>query len=224
MALTLLTLILILLVVCIAAMIVALYVFPIEIAGTVGYHKEPQADMRTSWGPFAVDVVPGEIIEIRVLLFGRRIYRRLITKEEREKVKKEQEIEEKKKELIEERKPVPPAEMLRRFVRAWPDLKKPAFTALRSLRVAYITSDTRLGFGNPVVTGEVYGWYWVVKGILSPLNTVRLHMEPVFNERVIEGDASLCIAVQRPLMIMLAGMWAFTKKPVRDLFRQGAAQ
>jgi hypothetical protein len=218
MALTLLTLILILLVVCIAAMIVALYVFPIEIAGTVGYHKEPQADMRTSWGPFALDVVPGEPLEIRLLLFRRRVYRRLVPIEKRPPVEKKEKIE------AEEEKAVPPAEMLKRFVRAWPYLKKPAFTALHSLRVAELTSDARLGFGNPVVTGEVYGWYWVVKGILSPLGNVHLHMEPVFNGRVIEGDASLCIAVQRPLLIMLDSAWAFTKKPVRDLFKQGATQ
>ncbi len=222
MALTLLTLILILLVVCIAGMIVALYVVPIEIAGTVGYHKKPEADVQTRWGAVAVDVVPGEPLEVRLLLFGRQIYRRLISVEERPPAEKKKKIEAEKR--AEEEKAVPPTEMLRRFLRAWPYLKKPAFTALHSLRVAYVSSEARLGFGNPVVTGEVYGWYWVVKGILSPLNTVRLHMEPVFNERVIEGDASLCIAVQRPLMIMLAGMWAFTKKPVRDLFRQGAAQ
>ena len=200
----------------------ALYVVPIEIAGTVGYHKKPEADVQTRWGVVAMDVVPGEPLEVRLLLFGRQIYRRLISVEERPPAEKKKKIEAEKR--AKEEKAVPPTEMLRRFLRAWPYLKKPAFTALHSLRVAYITSDTRLGFGNPVVTGEVYGWYWVVKGILSPLNTVRLHMEPVFNERVIEGDASLCIAIQRPLMIMLAGMWAFTKKPVRDLFRQGAAQ
>lgn len=221
MALTLLILILILLLVCIAALIVALYVFPIEIAGTVGYHKKPEADVRTRWGAVAVDVVPGEPLEIRLLLFGRRVYRRLIEVEEVLPAEKEKKLPAKKKE--EEKEAIPPAEMLGRFLRAWPYLKKPAFTALHSLRVAYLTSDARLGFGNPVVTGEVYGWYWVVKGILSPLSTVSLHMEPVFHGRVIEGDASLCIAIRRPLMIMLQGAWAFTKKPVRELF-QGAAQ
>jgi hypothetical protein len=222
MALTLLTLIIILLVACGAAMIVALYVFPVEIAGTVGYHKKPEADVQTRWGAVAVDVVPGEPLEIRLLLFGRQIYRRMVVVEERPPALETEKIEAKKR--AEEEKAVPPAEMLRRFLRAWPYLKKPAFTALHSLRVAYLTSDARLGFGNPVVTGEVYGWYWVVKGILSPLHTVSLHMEPVFNERVIEGEASLCIAVRRPLLIMIQGAWAFTKKPVRDLVRQGAAQ
>jgi hypothetical protein len=224
MALTLLTLILILLFAFVAAMILALYLVPIEIAGTVCYYKKPEATVQTRWGAFAVDVVPGEPLEIRLLLFGRRVYRRLIPIEELPPPEKEKEIEAKKRAAEEEKKPVPPAEMLKRFVHAWPYLKKPVYTALHSLRVEYFTSDARLGFGNPVVTGEVYGWYWVVKGILSPIGSVTLHMEPAFTERVIEGEASLCLAVQRPLMIMLDGAWALTKKPVRDLISQGAAQ
>jgi hypothetical protein len=222
MALTLLTLILLFFVVCGAVLILALYAVPVEIAGTVGYHKRPEADLQTRWGAVAVDVVPGEPLEIRVLLFGRRVYRRLIEVEERPPAEKKEKVAAKKK-AEEEKEAIPPAEMLGRFLRAWPYLKKPVLTALHSLRVAELTSDTRLGFGNPVVTGEVYGWYWVVKGILSPLGNVSLHMEPAFHERVIEGEASLCIAVQRPLMIMLDGAWAFTKKPVRELLMQGAA-
>ncbi|MDG6256505.1 MAG: DUF2953 domain-containing protein [Methanomicrobiaceae archaeon] len=222
MALTLLILILILLVACVGALLLALYLIPIEIAGTIGYHKKPEVEVQTRWGAVALDVVPGEPLEIRVLLFGRRLYRRLVPIEERgpaeEKAKIEAEIQ------AEEEHAVPPLEAFRSFRRAWPYLKKPVFTALRSLRVKYLASDARLGFGNPVVTGEVYGWYWVVKGILSPLSCVSLDMEPAFTERVIEGDTSLCIAIQHPLRIMLAGAWALTKKPVRDLIRQGAAR
>jgi hypothetical protein len=223
MALTLLTLILILLVLFVAALVLALYVIPVEIAGTVGYHKKTEADVQTRWGAVAVDVVPGEPLEIRLLIFGHRVYRRLVPVGERPPAEKKEKVEAKKK-AEEEKEAVPPAEMLKKVVRAWPYLKKPAHTALHSLSVEELTSDARLGFGNPVVTGEVYGWYWVVKGILTPLGNVSLHMEPVFNRRVIEGDASLCIAVRRPLLIMIDGAWAFSKKPVRELFMQGAAQ
>jgi hypothetical protein len=223
MALTLLTLILILLVLFGAALVLALYVIPVEIAGTVGYHKKAEADVQTRWGAIAVDIVPGDPLEIRVLLFGRQVYRRLVSVEERPPAEKKEKVEAEKKKVEEEKEAIPPAEMLRRFLRAWPYLKKPAHTALHSLRVEDLTSEARLGFGNPVVTGEVYGWYWVVKGILSPLGNVSLHMEPVFYGQVIEGDASLCIAVRRPLLIMIDGAWAFSKKPVRELFMQGAA-
>ncbi|HDR73498.1 MAG TPA: DUF2953 domain-containing protein [Methanoculleus sp.] len=224
MALTLLIFILILLVACAAALVLALYLIPIEIAGTVGYHTTPHAEMCSRWGPVAGEVVPGEPLEIRVLLFGRRVYSRRISVEEKAPAEEKEKIDAERQAAAEEKKRALPTEMLGTFVRAWPYLKRPIVTALRSLRVEYLASDARLGFGNPAVTGEVYGWYWALKGILWPLENVRLNMEPAFSERVIEGDASLCIAIQHPLRIMLAGAWALTRKPVRDLIRMGVSQ
>jgi hypothetical protein len=223
MAATVLSLFVLLLVVMLTGLLIALWVVPITICGTIGYAGGPSADLQTRWGVLGIAIRPGDETEIRISLVGRTILSRRLKPKPAAPPERIPEIPEIPIPVEKEERIGPsPLEVVRKLYAAWPYLKKPLLTGLRSLHLEYLTCTLRLGFDDPATTGEVYGQFWALKGMLSPIERLSLTMTPFFDREVIEGTGLLCIAVRRPLLILLAFATALTKKPVRDLLTLGA--
>jgi hypothetical protein len=201
---------------CIVALfllILALYFIPIEITGTFGYYETMVATILTKWGAISFQFLQAETGEIRFLLFNHVVYKSAITPEKKEEKEEKKGEEEEKPSKI----PVQPQKILN----AWPFLKKVLLTIYKSFVLRSVSCDVRLGFGNPATTGLMYGYFWALKGILSPVDKVRLSMVPSFDREIIEGKTALNLLIRRPLIILYSFAWAITKKPVRELLRTG---
>jgi hypothetical protein len=200
--------------------LVALLVVPITICGTIAYSRTPSVDLRTRWGALGFSVAPGKETEVTAMLCGRRILTRRIKAAEGvpAEVRPEAEVPA----VTEKEKKGPSVvEVIRKVRAAWPHLQPPLLTGIRSIRLEYLTCSLRIGFNDPAMTGEAYGYFWALKGMLSPIDRLCLEMTPAFDREVVEGTTDLCIAIRRPLVIIFACAKAFTKKPVRDLLTLG---
>jgi hypothetical protein len=62
-----------------------------------------------------------------------------------------------------------------------------------------------LGLGDPVLTGEVCGFYWASRFLFQACR-VDIELEPVFDRTVLELDITLRMKVARPLLVLVAGL------------------
>lgn len=204
---------------CIVALfllILALYFIPIEITGTLGFYEAIVATILTKWGAVSFQFVQAETGEIIFLLFNHVVYKSAITPE-----KKEEKEEKEEKTGEGGKKPSTTPIQPQKILNAWPFLKKVLLTIYNSFVLRSVSCDVRLGFGNPATTGLIYGYFWALKAILSPVDKVRLSMVPSFEREIIEGNTAFSLLIRRPLIIIYSFAWAITKKPVRELMRTG---
>ncbi|MFA6333367.1 MAG: DUF2953 domain-containing protein [Methanoregula sp.] len=62
-----------------------------------------------------------------------------------------------------------------------------------------------LGLGDPVLTGEAYGFYWASRFVLLA-SRIDVEMEPVFDRMVLELDITVRVKVVHPLLVLFAGL------------------
>jgi len=108
---------------------------------------------------------------------------------------------------------------------AWGALLPEALHALaylaRHLRLKSLYCDIVLGFSFAPTTGKVYGYFHAIKGILSPISSVSLHMTPDFDRAVFDGRFSTAFEVRYPLILAFRLLRIGMHPPVRDvLFRR----
>ncbi|MBN1194052.1 MAG: DUF2953 domain-containing protein [Methanomicrobiaceae archaeon] len=182
-------------IVCVAV-IVALYVLRIEIRGSLKRCGTTTVTGSVRWGALAAEYRTEEAGIFRVLIFNHPVYRRLGTGEKEEEAAPPEE-----KQPPGEKKGLPSPDEALFLLRI---LKEPATALLRSLSVRDLFCDVRFGTGEACTTGLVYGYFWAIKGILSPLGQVRLCMDPDFSRPVCEGRLSVAIGIERPLLVLVA--------------------
>ncbi len=62
-----------------------------------------------------------------------------------------------------------------------------------------------LGLGDPVLTGEVCGYYWASRFLLQA-SRVYIELEPVFDRPVFGLDISMKVKVEHPIRVLMAGV------------------
>lgn len=181
----------------VVAVIVALYVLRIEIRGSLERCGTTTVTGSVRWGALAAEYRREEAGIFRVLIFNHPVYRRIGTGEKEE----EEATPPEEKKPPAEKKGLPSPDEALFLLRI---LKEPATVLLRSLSVRDLFCDVRFGTGEACTTGLVYGYFWTMKGILSPLGQVRLYMDPDFSRPVCEGRLSVAIGIERPLLVLVA--------------------
>lgn len=181
----------------VVAVIVALYVLRIEIRGSLERCGTTMVTGSVRWGALAAEYRMEEAGIFRVLIFNHPVYRRIGTGEKEE----EEATPPEEKQPPGGKKGLPSPDEALFLLRI---LKEPATALLRSLSVRDLLCDVRFGTGEACTTGLVYGYFWTMKGILSPLGQVRLHMDPDFSRPVCEGRLSVAIGIERPLLVLVA--------------------
>ncbi len=130
--------------------------------------------------------------------------------EEKKEEKKEEEKKERKFNLDQLLK------ILNQFMDAFEYLK-PLFPAfLRSITLEKLLLDLNLGFYSPVDTAMIYGYFWSISSILNNIPVISLTMTPDFQKSKLDGSLELNLKLKL-LWITIAGIKAYTKKPVREL-------
>ncbi|KQC05175.1 MAG: hypothetical protein APR53_08235 [Methanoculleus sp. SDB] len=201
----------------IAAVITALYLLRIEISGSLERCGTTTVTGTVRWGALAAEYRTEGAGIFRLLLFGHPVYRRIDTGGRKEEAALPGE-----KQPPGERGGLPSPDEALFLLRI---LKEPAMVLLRSLSVRDLLCDVRFGTGEACTTGLVFGYFWTMKGILSPLGQVRLHMDPDFSRPVCEGRLSVAIGIERPLLVLVAAGKLLAFPEVRAILwnRPGAA-
>jgi len=201
----LLTFLLILFLVLISV-IIALYLVPVKISATLICRDGACLNIIVRWCLLLFFYSSEENSETGISIFGYRMYRR-VAEEKTEKKKS-------------------PEKMLRR-VREWrntqrntrkfmPYIGEVISLCIRLLRLTSLRCDMRIGFGDAVLTGRVYGYIQALKGALTPIETFRLDITPEFAETVLEGETSLSIAVEKPLLFIPPAIRIFRQLRAMD--------
>ena len=67
------------------------------------------------------------------------------------------------------------------------------------------SGTVRLGLGDPVLTGELCGYYWASR-FLFLASRIDIGLEPVFDRAVLELELTIRMRVEHPLRILFAGL------------------
>ncbi|MGB9980320.1 DUF2953 domain-containing protein [Methanobacterium sp.] len=105
------------------------------------------------------------------------------------------------------------------LIESWPYFENIFNSFLRSTSFETFSLNLTLGLGDPADTALVGGYFWAVSSLLNMIPNAYISLEPDFlNERV-EVDITLKIKI-RLFWIIIEIIRAFTKKPVRMLFKE----
>jgi hypothetical protein len=88
----------------------------------------------------------------------------------------------------------------------------------RQSRFESATGTVKLGLGDPVLTGELCGYYWASRFILLA-SRVDIRLEPDFDQLVLELDLTVRVKVEHPLLILLAGLALVRDPAMQDAIR-----
>jgi hypothetical protein len=72
----------------------------------------------------------------------------------------------------------------------------------RQIRIGEVSGNLRIGLGDPVATGMLYGGYWASRFAMNA-SRIFVDMEPVFNDRVVECDLTMHLKLRHPLIILI---------------------
>lgn len=189
--------------------VVALYLVPVEIIGTVEKRGGRESRLSVSWGLLAVRFVLAEKDGVDFYFGKRRLYHRFIGSASRKEVLPKEDGSLR----------VP----LSQLIDAWPYIQELFLRILRCITFRCVSCDLQFGMASPADTGIVYGYLWVLRGLLAPFPRVQLSMTPVFDRSVFECSGTAHLAVERPLVVLVAVATALSRRPVRRLMAAGSS-
>ena len=105
------------------------------------------------------------------------------------------------------------------FVESWPYLERVFNSFLKSTSFEIFSLNLTLGLGDPADTAMVSGYFWAASSLLNIIPNAYISLEPDFLNERIEVDATLKIKIKL-FWIVVELIRAFTKKPVRALFKE----
>jgi len=145
---------------------------------------------------------------------GIRIFQRKIP--EKEKLKDKDEKEEEKEKKFDLKKLL---RILNLFIESWPYIQRLFFAFVRSWSLEKFRANLTLGFENPYDTAIITGYLWSLTYPTNVLTHLDASITPEFNDQVLDGDLEININLKL-LRIVVEGIRAITKKPVRKLFQE----
>ena len=102
---------------------------------------------------------------------------------------------------------------------SFPYLKGILDSCIRSVSVERFSLDVTVGLGSPADTAAVSGYLWSIASIVNVFPSANLSVKPDFQEEQLNGSLDLNVKF-RLLWIVGSFIRAFSKKPVRQLFRE----
>ena len=77
-----------------------------------------------------------------------------------------------------------------------------AIAVFRQIKIEEICGNIRIGLGDPVATGMLYGGYWASRFAMNA-SRIFVEMEPVFEGRVVACDLTVQLKLRHPLVILI---------------------
>jgi hypothetical protein len=121
--------------------------------------------------------------------------------------------------------PAPHRRSSERMAIAWKPLLNEMWRAVgylpTHLRVRSISADVVVGFPSAPTTGMAYGYFHAIKGILTPVTCISLHMTPDFDQTICDGRLSCDLEIRYPLILAFRLMSIGIRRPMRDVLLSG---
>ncbi len=105
------------------------------------------------------------------------------------------------------------------LIEAWPHLERVFNSFLRSTSFEIFSLNLTFGLGDSADTAMVSGYFWAASSLLNIIPNVYISIEPDFLNERIGLDTTLKMKI-RLFWIVVELIKAFTKKPVRALFKE----
>jgi hypothetical protein len=109
-----------------------------------------------------------------------------------------------------------PGRIARAAQRLLPPLSSLGSVLWKESRLTEIRGRVTLGLGDPVLTGEFYGYYWACRFILEAFR-VHIEVEPDFDREIFACDLTACLTLSHPLLVILAALRLALHPAARDL-------
>jgi len=90
---------------------------------------------------------------------------------------------------------------------------------LKSISIEKFSFDFIIGLNSPVDTAVVSGYFWSLASVVNVIPNVHLSIKPDFKEERLDGSMIVKLKV-RLFWNVTSFIRAFTKKPVRLLFKE----
>ena len=93
-----------------------------------------------------------------------------------------------------------------------------AVAVFRQIRIDEVRGKVRIGLGDPVSTGMMYGGYWASRFAMNA-SRIFIVMEPVFGPRIAEGGLTIRLKLRHPLVILIEAVRLIRNPDVRGLMK-----
>jgi hypothetical protein len=80
------------------------------------------------------------------------------------------------------------------------------------------SGTVRIGLGDPVMTGELCGYYWASRFVLLA-SRIDIRLEPEFDEVLFELDLTVRFKIEHPLLVIVAGLDLVRDLAIQDAIR-----
>lgn len=105
------------------------------------------------------------------------------------------------------------------LIEAWPYLERVFNSFLKSTSFEIFSLNLTLGLGDPADTAMCSGYFWAADSLLNSIPKAYISLEPDFLNERIDVNINLKFKI-RLFWIVIEFIRAFTKKPVRMLFKE----
>lgn len=215
-------LILIVLVCIVFIIVLAVSFVPVKFTGSVLMQGITEAEADIHWGIISFHHT-GEEGEIR--LINRRIFTVKPGAGDGEDVKetvgeKEEESPQAKADLEQESQKLT-VKKGKQILQIWPVIWSELKVVLRTITFDRFTCRLRLGFDDAALTGEAYGYFQALKGILTPKRRVQMYMEPVFHDEAFRLRAALVFSIRYPVLLLPPVIRLVMNREIRALIKEG---
>jgi len=78
-----------------------------------------------------------------------------------------------------------------------------------------IRGTVRIGLGDPVATGMLYGGYWATRFMFSA-SRISIDLTPDFERQVLEMELSVRFGINHPLRILITSIQVMVSRDVRE--------
>ena len=105
------------------------------------------------------------------------------------------------------------------LIEAWPYLERVFNGFLKSTSFEIFYLNLTMGLGDPADTAMFSGYFWAASSLFNMIPNTYISLEPDFLNEQIKADITLKLKI-RLFWIVVEIIRAFTKKPVRVLFKE----
>ncbi len=102
----------------------------------------------------------------------------------------------------------------------WPQVSPHILAILRQVSLGHLKATIRFGLGDAASTGQAFGALAAVRGVLAASARVDLSAEPVFTDRLLEGEGEGELVIRHPAALLPPVIRLIMIKDLREMMQQ----
>lgn len=225
--------ILVLLLAAAALLLVLLWAVPVRAGGRWSCSGAAglSAGVYGGWGALRVNIEFVRERTARITLFGRTVKELSLGEPEEEPAEKAPPQEEDAGEkgarpepsAPQEEKGIRPEEavaLAQQGIFLWPQVSPHILAMLRQVSFGHLTADCRFGLGDAAATGQAFGAFAAIRGVLAVCARIDLRAEPVFTDRLLEGEGEGELVIRHPAALLPPVIRLILIKDLREMMKQ----